>query len=189
MPHRRLRIFVLASIVLLLNCQHSRDALDAIKKFHPEDKYFKANVVSLHFRIETSQIAWVDTVFRQTVSNYQLPVDAVGCKDGVYVGESPYDAYDYKHVVKIKIKDQKIVSVDYDEIKKNGKGKQDDAAYCEEMSVTGTTPAIAYPIYEKQLVDKQNVLNVDGVSGASYSLYRFRYAVIVALIKARLAEG
>lgn len=30
---------------------------------------------------------------------------------------------------------------------------------------------------------------VDAVSGASYSLYRFRYAVTVALMKARLAKG
>ena len=30
----------------------------------------------------------------------------------------------------------------------------------------------------------QNMLEVDGVSGATYSLHRFRYAVTVALMKA-----
>jgi len=40
---------------------------------------------------------------------------------------------------------------------------------------------------EKQLVEKQDVLQIDAVSGATYTLYRFRYAVIVALIKAKLA--
>jgi len=68
---------------------------------------------------------------------------AKGCEDGEYTGESPYDAYDYKHVVKIKIKDEQIIAVDYNEILKAGIGKQEDEAYCEKMSVTGTTPAIA----------------------------------------------
>ena len=54
------------------------------------------------------------------------------------------------------------------------------------MRVTGTSPALAYPKMEQSLVDRQNFEQVDAVSGASYSLYRFRYAVMEALIKARL---
>ena len=68
-------------------------------------------------------------------------------------------------------------------------GKQEDEAYCEQMSITGTTPAIAYPNMEEQLVSKQNILDVDSVSGASYSLYRFRYAVTIALMKASIIEN
>ena len=65
-------------------------------------------------------------------------------------------------------------------------GKQEDEAYNEEMSVTGTTPANAYPILENQLLKKQDLSKINAVSGATYSLYRFKYAVIVALIKAQL---
>jgi major membrane immunogen (membrane-anchored lipoprotein) len=59
----------------------------------------------------------------------------------------------------------------------------------EEMSITGTTPAQAYPQMKQQLLERQNSIEVDAVSGATYSLYRFRYALAVALMKARLAAG
>jgi len=69
-------------------------------------------------------------------------------------------------------------------VKKDGNGKQEDDEYCEEMSVTGTTPSIAYPTMEEMLLSTQDMMEVDGVSGATYSLYRFRYAVTVALMQA-----
>jgi major membrane immunogen (membrane-anchored lipoprotein) len=115
---------------------------------------------------------------------YDLPISAEGAKDGSYVGASPYDAFDYRHEVKIQIKEGKIVALDYNEVKKDGHGKQEDEEYCEEMSVTGTTPAIAYPIMEEMLLTAQNMMQVDGVSGATYSLYRFRFAVTLALMQA-----
>jgi major membrane immunogen (membrane-anchored lipoprotein) len=52
------------------------------------------------------------------------------------------------------------------------------------MSVTGTTPAIAYPLMEEMLLSTQNMMEVDAVSGASYSLQRFRLAMTIALMKA-----
>ena len=119
------------------------------------------------------------------IQTYNLPLNAKGCKDGVFFGESPYDAFDYKHVVKLEIKDEKIISVDYDEIHASGAGKQEDEEYGKEMSVTGTTPAKAYPRMENQLLEKQDVTEIDAVTGASYSLYRFRYAVMIALMKAK----
>jgi len=54
------------------------------------------------------------------------------------------------------------------------------------MSVTGTTPAIAYPILEEEMLMTQNIMDVNAVSGATYSLHRFRYAVMLALMKASL---
>ena len=174
-------------IVLMVNaCTCESDPLDAIKPFQPEDKYFKSALVSLHFVMETSPIPKIDTLFSQLRGMYDLPVDATGAKDGTYTGASPYDAFDYRHVVTIKIKDEQIVSVDYDEVNREGMGKEGDEAYNEEMSVTGTTPAVAYPMMEEQFLKTQDLLEVDAVSGASYSLQRFRYALTVALIKARL---
>ena len=182
-------LFAILIIPLLLlsscdssNCQE--DSLDRIKAFKPENKYFKASLVSLHFMMETSPVAEVDTLFQQLIQTHGLPISAEGAKDGTYVGATPYDAFDYRHEVIIKIKDGEIVEVDYNEVKKDGHGKQEDEEYCEEMSVTGTTPAIAYPIMEEMLLSTQNMMEVDAVSGASYSLHRFRLAMTIALMQA-----
>ena len=173
-------------LILISSCTHQEDSLDSIKDFHPEDKYFKSSLVSLHFVMETSPIAEVDTLFAQLINLYDLPISPVGLKDGTFTGASPYDAFDYRHEVTLKIKNGNIVELDYNEINKKGVGKQEDKEYCEEMSISGTSPAIAYPIYENEMLRTQNILDVDAVSGASYSLYRFRYAVTVALMKASL---
>ena len=134
--------------------------------------------------METSPVAEVDTFFQQLINMYGLPVSAEDAKDGTYIGATPYDAFDYRHEVLIKIQDGKIVELDYNEVKKDGHGKQEDEEYCEEMSVTGTTPAIAYPLMEEMLLATQNMMEVDAVSGASYSLQRFRLAMTIALMKA-----
>ena len=174
------------ALILISSCNRHEDSLDSIKDFYPEDKYFKSSLVSLHFVMETSPISEVDTLFAQLIKLYDLPISPVGLKDGTFTGTSPYDAFDYRHEVTLKIEDGKIVEIDYNEINKKGVGKQEDEEYCEEMSVTGTSPAIAYPIYEDEMLRTQNILDVDAVSGASYSLYRFRYAVTIALMKASL---
>jgi len=75
-----------------------------------------------------------------------------------------------------------IIEVDYNEVKKDGHSKQEDEEYCEEMSVMGTSPAITYPFMEDMLLSTQNMMKVNAVSGASYSLQRFRLAVTIALM-------
>ncbi len=87
-------------------------------------------------------------------------------------------------MVKLVVKEGKITDVNYNEVHKDGSDKK----YNEEMSVTGTSPAIANPNMEKQLLEKHDMLQVDATSGATYSLYWFRYAVTLALIKTKLAE-
>ena len=89
--------------------------------------------------------------------------------------------------VDVVVKDGKITEVEYNEIHKDGSDKKSDKKYNEEMSKAGTSPAIAYPEMEKQLLEKQEMWEVDATSGATYSLYRFRYAVTVALVKAQMA--
>jgi major membrane immunogen (membrane-anchored lipoprotein) len=185
-----LLIFLFIFPPLLLSSCHScdcpEDSLDGIRAFKPEDKYFKSSLVALHFMMETSAPADVDTLFKQMIQGFELPISAEGAKDGTYIGATPYDAFDYRHEVRIVIEEGKILEVDYNEVKKDGHGKQEDVEYCEEMSVTGTTPAIAYPIMEEMLLAEQNMMQVDAVSGATYSLYRFRLAVTVALMQAYL---
>lgn len=162
-----------------------KDGLDEVKNFNSANKYFKAGAVNMHFLIETRETEELDTLFYQWIKSNNIPFDAKGCRDGEYVGESPYDAFDYKHVVKIKIENEKIVSIDYDEIKKDGSAKETGKEYNEEMSAAGTSPAIAYPDYEKQMLNKQNFMKVDAVTGATYSMFRFRYTLAIALMKAR----
>jgi len=171
----------------LTSCSKQVDPLDKIQEFKPEDKYFKAAMKGLHFIIESSSTDRVDSVFQQIIDAYDLPVDATGIPDGTYTGESPPDAYDYRHIITIEVRDSKIISADYDEVLPSGRGKQDDVAYNEEMSQMGTSPAIAYPNLEKQIIEEQNMMKVDAVSGATYSLYRFRYALTVALIHGKLS--
>jgi major membrane immunogen (membrane-anchored lipoprotein) len=187
LPFRSLAVVIsctiLAALAFSCTCTQEED-LDKVKAFKPEDRYFKSSLVSLHFMMETSPVDEVETQFSQLIEHYDLPISPSGVKDGVYTGSSPYDAYDYKHVVKIRIEGGKIVEVDYNEVKHDGHGKQEDEEYCEEMMAAGTSPAIAYPSMEEQLLATQDILQVDAVSGATYSLHRFRYAVTVALMKA-----
>jgi len=179
---------VLLILPLILACQNTHDSLDDLRAFKPDKKYFKADLKSLHFIIETSPITEVDTMFLKILNLYKIPLDAKGCADGTFFGASPYDAYDYKHVIKLQIKNERIISADYNEIHIDGNAKQEDSTYCAAMRVAGTTPAIAYPMMEKQLLDTQNMMDVDAVTGATYSLYRFRYATMTALVRARLRK-
>ena len=180
----------LLSILILLfglaACCDKKDDLEVVKDFEKENKYFKAGLKSIHFTIETSPINEVDSVFNSFVKHHNIPTSAIGCKDGIYTGTSPYDAYDYAHTVTIEIKDQKIVAIDYNEVNMDQTGKEENLEYNKEMSVAGTSPSIAYPKMEKQMLDNQNYNQVDAVAGATYSLYRFRYALSIALMKAKL---
>ena len=179
-------LLAITAMFLIVSCNQLQEDLDNVKAYKHENKYFKAGLKSLHFIIETSPIAEVDSVFNLFLQRNDIPIDATGCPNGIYTGESPYDAYDYKHVITIQIENEKIISVDYNEINKSDIGKEEDLDYNEEMKVSGTSPSIAYPKMEKQLLEVQNMNKVDAVSGATYSLYRFRYALAIALMKARL---
>lgn len=177
-----------SGVSMAQNCNED-GSLDELKAYMPENKYFKSSFKSLHFVVETHPISEIDTMFWKLITAYELPVSTHNVADGTYTGESPYDAYDYKHVVEITIENQKITAVNYNEVHKNGSDKKSDKKYNEQMSAAGTSPAIAYPDMEKQLVEKQKMWEVDATSGATYSLYRFRYAVTLALMKAEMAAG
>jgi major membrane immunogen (membrane-anchored lipoprotein) len=122
-------------------------------------------------------------VFGFFVTLISAPVNAGDKADGIYRAESIADDYHYRHVISLTLKDGKFVRVDYDEVKQDGTSKRNSADYNVRMkSVTGTSPKIAYPVYEAELVEKQNLMSVNAVTGASYSLYRFRMTAIRALM-------
>lgn len=147
----------------------------------PENK--KAGVLEkIHWLIERSDMKTVRAGFQQICNENNFPSLVSGLKDGNYKGATPFDDYGYKHEVTFEMKNGKMVSIDYDEIHRDGHAKQHDADYCKRMLESGTTPAIAYPKYESGMLEKQNFNQIDAVSGATYSLFRFKLAILYAIL-------
>lgn len=143
----------------------------------------KANLLEkVHWLIERSDIMTVRAGFQKFCEENKINPFVTGLNDGIYKGATPYDDYGYKHEVVFEIKNGEMGSIDYDEIPRDGPAKQHDEDYCKRMLKGGTTPAIAYPKYEAEMLAKQNFNQVDAVSGASYSLYRFRLAILFAIL-------
>ncbi len=170
-----------ALIIFLLVSQ-----IPALRAQDHHDQKVIYQLATIHLMIERSHIDSVKVRYPEMIRETGLPAAALDLADGRYRGESPADDYDYKHVVEFEVKAGKIIRLDYDEIHQDGHGKQGNEAYCKEMSITGTTPAIAYPIYEKALLEEQSLDELDAVSGASYSLYRFKLAIAYALMNGTL---
>lgn len=136
----------------------------------------------IHWLIERSDMNTVRTQFTKICAENSLPSIVSGLKDGTYKGSTPSDDYGYRHEVVFEVKNGKMIAVDYDEVHTDGHAKQHDAEYCRRMLESGTTPAIAYPKYESRMMETQDYNQVDAVSGASYSLYRFKLAILYALL-------
>ncbi|MBV5348292.1 hypothetical protein JZU61_01270, partial [bacterium] len=139
-----------------------------------------AILVKIHWIIERSDMNKVRSAFQEVCNENHFPSVVSGLKDGTYKGDSPADDYGYQHEVVFEMKNGKMISIDYDEIHTSGHAKQHDEEYCKQMLQSGTTPAIAYPSYEKQMLEKQDFNQIDAVSGASYSQYRFKLAILYA---------
>ena len=138
----------------------------------------------MHWIIEHSEMNKVRHDFKEICDKNHLSSVVSDLKDGTYKGTTPADDYGYRHEVIFEMKNGKVISIDYDEIHIDGHAKQHDEDYCRRMLQSGTTPAIAYPSYEKQMLSKQDFNQVDAVSGASYSLYRFNLAILYAILNA-----
>jgi len=136
----------------------------------------------IHWIIERSDINKVRSEFQKICTENHFSSLFSGLIDGTYKGASPADDYGYRHEVVFEMKNGKMISLDYDEIHTDGHAKQHDEEYCKRMLQSGTTPAIAYPIYEKEMLSKQDFNQVDAVSGASYSNFRFKLAILYAIM-------
>ncbi len=170
----KILVFLFVSVVLLPLCAQG-SSIPVEKVMEKVERYIEVH--------RQSDVAAVVDFYMDLIS---APISAKGCKDGVFKGESIYDNYKYKHVVSLTIKNEKITAIEYDEVKKDGHGKRGDKKYCAEMKAgSGASPADVYPVYEKQFIKSQDLKKMDAISGATYSLYRFRTAVIRALIKAK----
>lgn len=154
----------------------------SVSKAVSPDPAKAAILEKLHWIIERSSVSKVRTDFRKICDENHFSSSMSGLKDGSYKGSSPADDFGYRHEVTFEIKGGKLISIDYDEINAEGHAKQSNAEYCKEMAPSGTTPAIAYPVYEKQMLDKQDFSKIDAVSGASYSDYRLRLSILYAIL-------
>jgi len=154
----------------------------SVSKATNPDPAKAAILEKIHWIIERSDMNKVKAVFKEICDENHFSSLMSGLKDGSYKGSSPADDFGYRHEVFFDIKGGKLISIDYDEINTEGHAKQSNEEYCKEMLQSGTTPAIAYPNYEKQMLDKQDFNKIDAVSGASYSDYRLRLAILYAIL-------
>lgn len=99
----------------------------------------------------------------------------VGCtsneaqyKDGTYTAESEPDDRGWNSAIEIVVENGAIASVDYDEFNEEGDRKSEDEEYASSMKgVSGIAPAEAYELLEDALVKRQDVDEVELVSGAT----------------------
>ena len=154
----------------------------AIAQTEKPDESKSIVLEKIHWIIERSDIDKVRSSFQEICNENEFPALVSGLKDGIYKGATPNDDYGYRHEVIFEMKNGKLISIDYDEIHSGGHAKQHDEDYCKRMLKSGTTPAIAYPKYESEMLKKQDYNQIDAVSGASYSLYRFKLAILYAIL-------
>lgn len=155
--------------------------IDLAKAANPDPAKL-AILEKIHWTIEQSDMNKVRSSFKQICDENHFSSLVAGLKDGIYKGASPADDYGYRHEVTFEMKGGQMISIDYDEINAEGHAKQSNREYGDAMKQSGTTPAIAYPLYEKQMLEKQDFNKIDAVSGASYSDYRMRLAILYAIL-------
>lgn len=166
-------VIVVALSLLFSSCKSSSDQPD------------NEELMVMHKLIERSHPDTVGKYLTYYGHKYKLP-DAFGnIEDGSYHGASPYDDYDYLHMVDFTIEDGLLTAISYDEVHRDGHSKKSDSTYNAEMNnnVYGSAPAMAYDKYESRLLENQNFTDIDAISGATYSKYRLKYAVWRAVLQ------
>lgn len=139
----------------------------------------------IHWMIERSEINKVRPEFQKICNENHISSLVHKLKDGTYYGSTPEDDFGYRHEVTFEMKNGTMLSIDYDEIHRDGHSKRHHGEYCKRMLQSGTTPAIAYPKYEHEMLGKQDFNSIDAVSGATYSLFRFKLAILYAILNSQ----
>lgn len=104
-------------------------------------------------------------------------------EDGIYYAETEdFDDHGWKAMVTVIVENGEISNVFYDEIDEEGNLKTFEAEYATKMEEkSGAYPLKAFHALEESLVDKQNVEELDVVSGATHSSDTFKGLVTKAL--------
>ncbi len=110
-------------------------------------------------------------------------------KDGTYSAKQAQpDEHGWSEFVEITVEGGKITKVVFDAKNADGGLKSADEAYRGYMEpVSGTYPAAFYPEYAKQLVEKQDIKNIEPVTGATTSYNTF--LILVDALKDNMKNG
>lgn len=106
--------------------------------------------------------------------------------NGYYTAEmAEFDAYGWKEFITIYVKDDKIVSVDYEAKNPSGFIKSWDMNYMRVMDdVCDMYPNKYVRIYSDALLSQQEPSKVQAVTGATHSFYTFQALASAALEQA-----
>ncbi len=110
-------------------------------------------------------------------------------QDGFYTAESAEYSHGWKEYVCIMVKDNEIVSVEYNAKNPSGFIKAWDNEYMRNMNpVSGTYPNEYTRICAKQLIDRQSS-DTDVVTGATHSSTGFPLLAQAAIDQAKRGDG
>ena len=111
-------------------------------------------------------------------------------KDGYYIAEmSEYD-FGWKEFVSLCISNGQLVSVEYNAKNSSGFIKSWDMNYMRNMeTVTGAYPNMYTRTYAAEFLEKQNVEEIDAISGASSSWGKFKKLALAALNQAKKGDS
>lgn len=109
-------------------------------------------------------------------------------KDGTYRAKQAEEEYGWSEFVEITVADGKITKVVFDASNADGALKSADQYYRESMEpVSGTYPELFYRDLEAQLVSKQDIKQIEAVTGATVSSNRF--IILVNALKENMQTG
>lgn len=110
--------------------------------------------------------------------------------DGYYTAEAAeFDAHGWKEYITIYVKNNKIITVDYEAKNPSGFIKSWDLDYMRVMNaVSGTYPNEYVRLYSEALLSSQDPAAVDVVTGATHSHHTFQLLADAAIALARSGE-
>ena len=113
-------------------------------------------------------------------------------KDGYYTAEMSDFSYGWKEYVCIYVKNDQIISVEFNAKDENGFIKAWDNEYMRNMmttSETGMYPNKYAREYAQQLMDGQKETQVDAISGASQSGGNFKKLTVAVIAQAQKGDS
>ena len=111
-------------------------------------------------------------------------------KDGFYTAEMAEFSHGWEEYLIIQVKNNKIVSAEYNARNESGFIKAWDNAYMKNMMPScGTYPNDYTRVYVQQLIDGQEETNVDAITGATNSGKNFEKLVAAVLEQAAAGDS
>lgn len=115
---------------------------------------------------------------------------SAGMVDGYYTAEmAEFDVHGWKEFLTIYVKDNKIVSADYEAKNPSGFIKSWDMNYMRVMNAQcGTYPNEYVRLYSEALLNHQNAESIHAITGATHSYYTFKVLANAAIDLAMSGE-